>query len=95
MGPVALHASAAGSLQSVERERHIQGQKSTEENGAMSAKELEPVVKGLSAKQPFTREKIAVTDPGKFLGSILPYMINQKLISETQKNGKAVYQLRK
>ena len=39
--------------------------------------------------------KIAVTDPGKFLGSILPYMINQKLISETQKNGKAVYQLRK
>lgn len=69
--------------------------KALKKNGAMSAKELETVVKGLSAKQPFTREKIAVTDPGKFLGSILPYMINQKLISETQKNGKAVYQLRK
>ena len=69
--------------------------KALKKNGAMSAKELEPVVKGLSAKQPFTREKIEVTDPVKFLGSIMPYMINQKLISETQKNGKAVYQLRK
>lgn len=69
--------------------------KALKKNGAMSAEELEPVVKELTAKQPFSRKQIAVTDPGKFLGSILPYMIKQKMISEIQKNGKAVYQLRK
>ena len=69
--------------------------KALKKNGAMSAEELEPVVKELTAKQPFSREQIAVTDPGKFLGSILPYMIKQMMISEIQKNGKAVYQLRK
>ncbi len=69
--------------------------KALKKNGAMTALELEPFIKDLTAKQPFGREQIAVTDPGKFLGSILPYMIKQKMISETQESGKAVYQLRK
>lgn len=69
--------------------------KTLKKNGAMSAKELEPFVKGLNAKQPFSREQIAVTDPGAFLSSILPYMLKQKMITETSENGKAVYQLRR
>ena len=44
----------------------------------MTEKELEPFIKNLTAKQPFSREQIAVTDPKQFLDSILPYMIKQK-----------------
>ena len=47
--------------------------KALKKNGPMNANELEPFVKDLTAKQPFSREQIGVTDPAKFLGSILPY----------------------
>ena len=69
--------------------------KALKKNGPMTREALEPFVKGLTAKQPFSKEQIAVTEPGKFLDSILPYMIKQKIISEIQKDGKAVYQLRR
>ena len=69
--------------------------KALKKNGFLTEKELEPFIKDLTAKQPFSREQIAVTDPKKFLVSILPYMIKQKMITETQENGKAVYQLRR
>ena len=72
-----------------------QQEKALKKNGAMTEKELEPFIKNLTAKQPFSREQIAVTDPKQFLDSILPYMIKQKMITETQENGKAVYQLRR
>ena len=55
----------------------------------MTCRELEPVVKDLTAKQPFNSERMAVTDPGKFLDSILPYMLKQKLITEEKENGKS------
>ena len=71
------------------------GKKALKKNGPMTTKELEPFVKDLTAKQPFSREQIGVTDPAKFLGSILPYMVKQKMITETTENGKAVYQLRR
>ena len=64
-------------------------------NRAMSRQDLEPVIKDLAAKQPFSREKIAVTDPKKFLDSILPYMVKQKLITEEKENGKILYRYRK
>ena len=69
--------------------------KALRKNKALTLKELEPFVKDLTAKQPFSREQIAVTDPKQFLDSILPYMIKQKMITETHENGKAVYQLRR
>ncbi len=69
--------------------------KALKKNGPMTKKELEPFVKDLTAKQPFMKERIAVTDPGEFLDSILPYMIRQKMITEEKQNNKAVYQLRK
>ena len=69
--------------------------KAPNKNGSMTEKELEPFIKNLTAKQPFSREQIAVTDPKQFLDSILPYMIKQKMITETHENGKAVYQLRR
>ena len=36
--------------------------KALRKNGAMTRNDLEPVVSGLTAKQPFSREQIAVTD---------------------------------
>ena len=69
--------------------------KALRKNGAMSRRDLEPVIKDLAAKQPFSREKIAVTDPKKFLSSILPYMVKQRIITEENQNGKIVYKLRK
>ena len=63
--------------------------------GPLTLEELEPVVKDLSAKLPFTSEQIAVTDPKAFLNSLLPYMIRQRLITEEKENGRTVYRYRK
>ena len=69
--------------------------KALKKNGPMTRKELEPFVKGLTARQPFSKEQIGVTEPDKFLDSILPYMVRQKMILEEKKENKAVYQLNK
>ena len=69
--------------------------KALRKNGAMSRPDLEPIVKGLTAKQPFSREQIAVTDPRQFLDSLLPYMVKQKIITEETQGGRKVYILRK
>ena len=63
-------------------------------NGAMTRRDLEPVVKDLTAKQPFSREEIAVTDPKQFLDSVLPYMMKQRIIQEDRQDGRTVYRLR-
>ncbi len=67
--------------------------KALKKKGPLSAKDLEPFVENLTARQPFSKEQIGVTDAGKFLESILPYMVRQKMITEIRENGKAVYQL--
>ena len=61
------------------------------------AKLLDEVESGenLTAKQPFMQDSIGVTDPKKFLDSILPYMIKQKMILEERQNGKIFYKIRK
>lgn len=64
-------------------------------NGPMTRKELEKVVSGLTARQPFSRNGIAVQDPKKFLDSLLPYMLKQKLIEERTEEKKVVYVYRK
>lgn len=69
--------------------------KALRKNEAMSRRDLEPLVKDLTAKQPFSREKIAVTDPKKFLDSILPYMVKQRIITEETRGGKKLYSLKK
>ena len=56
--------------------------KTLRKKGPLSRAELEPAVKNLTAKLPFTSEQITVTDPKAFLNSILPYMVKQKLITE-------------
>ena len=43
----------------------------------------------------FLQDSIGVTDPKKFLDSILPYMIKQKMILEERQNGKIFYKIRK
>lgn len=69
--------------------------KALKQHGPMTRKELEPFVKDLTAKQPFSQKRIGVTDPKQFLDSILPYMIKQHMIIETKENHKVTYQLRK
>lgn len=69
--------------------------KALKKNGAMTRKELEKVVSGLSARQPFSRNGIEVKDPKKFLDSLLPYMMKQKLIEERTEDKKVVYVYRK
>ena len=65
--------------------------KALKKKGPLTRKELEPFVKNLTAKQ----DSIGVTDPKKFLDSILPYMIKQKMILEERQNGKIFYKIRK
>ena len=67
--------------------------KTLRKNGAMTRNDLEPVVSGLTAKQPFSREQIAVTDAKKFLDSILPYMVKQRNVKEEKLDGRTVYRL--
>ncbi|OUQ18509.1 hypothetical protein [Lachnoclostridium sp. An138] len=69
--------------------------KTLRKKGPLSRAELEPAVKNLTAKLPFTSEQITVTDPKAFLNSILPYMVKQKLITEEKENGKILYRYRK
>ena len=69
--------------------------KALKKNGPLTKKDLEPFVKGLTARQPISKEQIRVTEPDKCLDSILPYMIHQKRIREERAESKAVYQLNK
>ena len=69
--------------------------KALEKSGPLTRKELEPFVKELTARQPFSKEQIGVTEPDKFLDSILPYMVRQKMIREEKRGEKTVYQLNK
>lgn len=68
--------------------------KALRKNKALTLKELEPFVKNLTAKQPFSRQQIAVTDPKEFLESILSYMIRQKMIIENKEENRTVYRLK-
>ena len=68
--------------------------KALRKNKALTLKELEPFVKDLTAKQPFSRQQLAVTDPEEFLNSILPYMVRQKMIIENKEENRTVYRLK-
>lgn len=68
--------------------------KALRKNKALTLKELEPFVKDLTAKQPFSRQQISVTDPEEFLNSILPYMVRQKMIIENKEENRTVYRLK-
>ena len=68
--------------------------KALKKNGPLTKKELEPFVKNLTAKQPFSRQQLAVTDPEEFLESILSYMIRQKMIIENKEENRTVYRLK-
>ena len=68
--------------------------KALRKNKALTLKELEPFVKDLTAKQPSSRQQLAVTDPEEFLESILSYMIRQKMIIENKEENRTVYRLK-
>lgn len=59
--------------------------KELKKNGKMTKKELADSVKGLTAKQPFSKKCIGVTNPMQFLDSLLPYMERQEMITKKGK----------
>ena len=59
----------------------------------MTKKELADCVKDLSASQPFSKQRIGVTNPNPFLDSLLPYMERQEMIRKSKQNGKVYYDL--
>ena len=67
--------------------------KELKRNGKMTKKELSDCVKDLSASQPFSKQRIGVTNPNQFLDSLLPYMERQEMISKSKQNGKVYYDL--
>lgn len=69
--------------------------KALRKRGPLTRGELREVVQGLSAAQPFSKEHMGVTDPSKFLDSLLPYMIEQRLIAEQQEGKILRYALRR
>ena len=73
----------------------LQNQKALKNKNNCHVKELEEAVKDLYAKQPFSSERIQITDPKQFLDSLLPYMLRQHLISEIRQNHQTYYMIRK
>lgn len=67
--------------------------KELKHNGKMTKKELADCVKGLTASQPFSKQRIGVTNPNQFLDSLLPYMERQEMIRKSKQNGKIYYDL--
>ena len=64
-------------------------------NGPMTRTQLRPVVEGLTAGRPFSRRRIAVTDPDQFLDALLPYLVEQRFVSLRKEQGTERYELRK
>ena len=67
--------------------------KAVRKNGRMTRKELIPVVRGLTARQPFSSKQMGVTDPDKFLDALLKYMLLQKDLRQEQQGNKTYYTL--
>ena len=67
--------------------------KELKRNGKMTKKELADCIQGLTAQQPFSKQRIGVTNPTQFLDSLLPYMERQEMITKTKENGKVYYYL--
>ena len=59
-------------------------QKALKKQKQLSRQELEEAVKDLYAKQPFSSERIQITDPKQFLDSLLPYMLRHALREKYQ-----------
>ena len=67
--------------------------KELKRNGKMTKKELADCIQGLTAQQPFSKQRIGVTNPTQFLDSLLPYMERQEMITKTKEHGRVYYYL--
>ena len=62
-------------------------------NNLLTSKGISRIKKDLTASQPFSKQRIGVTNPNQFLDSLLPYMERQEMISKSKQNGKVYYDL--
>lgn len=67
--------------------------KELKRNGKMTKKELADCIQGLTAQQPFSKQRIGVTNPTQFLDSLLPCMERQEMITKTKEHGRVYYYL--
>ena len=95
LGTLACFTTESGPRQYAQCQRNLRSEKSSEKKDSFNQKRVRTFCKDLTAKQPFMQDSIGVTDPKKFLDSILPYMIKQKMILEERQNGKIFYKIRK
>lgn len=68
--------------------------RAVKKQGSCTRDQLRKAVTDLSAGRPFSRRRIAVTDPDSFLKDVLAYMVDQRILSVKQERGEDVYSLR-
>ena len=68
--------------------------RTVKKRGSCTRAQLREAVRDLSAGRPFSRRRIAVTDPDPFLKEVLAYMVDQRILSVKQERGENVYSLR-
>ena len=68
--------------------------RAVKKQGSCTQTQLRETVRDLSAGRPFSRRRIAVTDPDPFLKEVLDYMVDQRILSVRQERGENVYSLR-
>lgn len=61
------------------------------QSGEGTRQDLIGCISGLSAGLPFSRDKLSVTEPSKFLDSVLKYMEDQRMLRSEKRKGKFVY----
>ena len=59
----------------------------------LTKEDMEIVVKDIWVSQPFSKDRMGVTEPSLFVDSLIPYMIKQKIVKEEKKKGKTFYTL--
>ncbi|HIT73331.1 MAG TPA: hypothetical protein IAD10_06705 [Candidatus Fimicola cottocaccae] len=67
--------------------------KALNKKGEMTKEDMEIVVKDIWVSQPFSKDRMGVTEPSLFVDSLIPYMIKQKIVKEEKKKGKTFYTL--
>nr|WP_290772007.1 hypothetical protein [Anaerofustis sp.] len=69
--------------------------KAIKRNGPMTKKEIEDTIKDIQVSQPFSKNRLGITDPKSFSLSLIEYMIKQKIIIEEKgKKNKSIYKLK-
>ncbi len=68
--------------------------KAIKQKGPLSKKEIQEVVKNIQVSQPFSKNRLGVTDKASFTTSILSFMLENDMVIKEKENGRYVYKLK-